>query len=111
MAGAVARSKRLKVAGPSDRQPHILNAASNLLGISLLVVTGLKISHTSSRTFADEIAAVAGLLFMASCLLAYLSIRAPTTANRSGTWADRVFLLGQLTLFIALLVLMIGGVE
>jgi hypothetical protein len=27
-----------------DRPPHILNASSNLLGIALLIITGLNIS-------------------------------------------------------------------
>jgi hypothetical protein len=94
-----------------DREPHILSAASNLLGISLLVVTGLKISHTASKTFADEISTVAALMFMSSCMLAYLSIRSAAAVNKSGVWADRIFLVGQFTLFVAIIVLIIGGVE
>ena len=94
-----------------NRQPHILGASSNLLGIALLIVTGLNITHTASKTFSDEIAALAAVMLMTSCALSYLSLRAPTDINRSGLWADRTFLGGLLTLLISIVVLVVGGVD
>ena len=50
------------------KHPHILNAASNLLGIALLIITGLHVSRYSATTFADEIAWGAAVSLMLSCL-------------------------------------------
>ena len=38
------------------KHPHILNAASNLLGIALVIITGLNVSKVAHRSFADEVA-------------------------------------------------------
>ena len=51
-----------------SRDTHILNAASNLLGIALLIVTGIHITMGSSKTYADEAALGSALLLAASCL-------------------------------------------
>ncbi len=57
-----------------DKKPHILNASSNLLGICFVIITGLRLTEKSVNTLADEICMVTALLFIASCLLSYLSI-------------------------------------
>ena len=49
--------------------PHILNAASNLLGICFVLITGLKVSGASMGTPLDEIAIFTALLFVTSCIL------------------------------------------
>jgi len=85
------------------RPPHILNAASNLLGISLLVITGLKFTHQSEHTFADEIAWVAAAGFTVSCLLAYLSIRDDAENRWHEEWADKAFILGLVALVAAVI--------
>jgi len=54
---------------------HILNAASNLLGIALLIITGLHISNQGRGTIADEVAWGAAVLFSLSCLFSYQAIR------------------------------------
>ncbi|MFC3695279.1 hypothetical protein [Chenggangzhangella methanolivorans] len=77
-----------------DRHHHILNAASNLLGISLVIVTGLRVSGHGKETFSDEIACVSALCFGASCLLSYAAIRRDGAAHGLERWADRVFLAG-----------------
>jgi hypothetical protein len=43
------------------KQPHILNAASNLLGIALLIIAGLNVSQIARHSIADEIAWVAAI--------------------------------------------------
>lgn len=87
-----------------ERQSQILSAASSLLGIALLIIAGLNVSRVSARTFADEIAWVAAVALMLSCMLSYLAIR---TGGRSRyeRWADRTFMVGLVTLFVAVLVL------
>jgi hypothetical protein len=87
-----------------DRPPHILNASSNLLGIALLIITGLNISNVASRTMADEVAWVACLFFGASCLLSYMSIRV-AGGSRAESLADKAFLGGLASLFLAVVVL------
>jgi hypothetical protein len=57
------------------RPSHILNAASNLLGIALVIIAGLNLSHVDNRGEAIE------------------------------KWADRIFLLGLATLIGSIVVL------
>lgn len=57
------------------KSPHILNAWSNLLGFSLIIITSLKISKISIHTHLDEFAAIACILFACSCFFSFLSIR------------------------------------
>jgi uncharacterized membrane protein len=90
------------------RTSHILNAASNLLGIALLIIAGLNVSHAARDSMADEIAWGAALCFAASCFLSYLALRDDTArSNREEQWADRIFLVGLLALIMSILVLAI----
>jgi hypothetical protein len=84
---------------------HILNAASNLLGIALIIITGLHLSGSTGRTIADEVAWVAAGCLAISTLLSYIAIRCEPEPSRSETWADRVFLVGLLCLVAAVLAL------
>ena len=84
---------------------HILPASSNLLGIALLIITGLRVANVSRHTFADEIAWVAAICFAAACILSYLAIRRRAYEFRFEHLADRVFLVGLITLFISVVVL------
>lgn len=88
-----------------NKHHHILNAASNLLGISLVIIAGLKVSGHAGKTFADEVTCLAALLFSASCLLSYAAIRSQAQseikAERYELWADRVFLFGLLSVTAA----------
>ena len=87
-----------------DRPPHILNASSNLLGIALLIITGLHLSNFATDTWSDEIAWTAAILFGASCILSYLSIRSPNGINVEKL-ADKAFLGGLLMLFSSVVTL------
>ena len=90
------------------RTSYILSAASNLLGISLVIIAGLNVSQIARSNLADEIAWGAALALAASCLLSYLALRTGATeahAARFEKWADRVFLIGLFELFAAIVVL------
>ena len=87
-----------------QKSPHILNAASNLLGISLIIITGLRLVGRG-ETFADEIAWVAAACFSVSCLFSYIAIRHDTEDGRFGRSADPVFLAGVGALVVSVLVL------
>lgn len=88
------------------RTGHILNASSNLLGIALVIIAGLNVSHTARNGIADEIAWAAALCLGSSCFLSYLALRDEDVRRRRvEKWADRVFLLGLLALIGSMVVL------
>lgn len=88
-----------------DKHPHILNAASNLLGISLLIIAGLNVSKAAKTTAADEIAWISALFLSLSCIVSYAALRSQRHSMRLEQAADYVFLTGLLTLFAAVVVL------
>ncbi len=91
--------------------PNILNAASNLLGITFVIITGLNLTGNSRMSYADEIAWAAAISLSASCLLAYLALRDRRgTGQRYEDWADRFFLIGLMTLLASVLWIALVGV-
>ncbi|HWI85240.1 MAG TPA: hypothetical protein VNT42_02800 [Sphingomonas sp.] len=92
-----------------ERPSHILNAASNLLGIALVILAGLNVSRVARTSLADETAWAAAICLAASCLLSYLAIRNEQRARLAEKWADRVFLLGLATLIGSIIVLALGS--
>ena len=84
-----------------NRHHHILNAASNLLGIALVIITGLRLSGSSGRTIADEIAWVSAGLLAVSTLFSYIAVRREPKLSRLEGWADRIFLTGLIFLVLA----------
>jgi len=80
------------------RYHHILNAASNLLGIALIIITGLRITGAAEKSIADEIAWVAAGCFSISSLLSYAAIRREPEPSPFENWADRIFLAGLVNL-------------
>jgi hypothetical protein len=84
--------------------PNILNAASNLLGITFVIITGMNLTGASRTSYADEIAWAAAVCLTASCLLAYLALRdRKGRGQRYEDLADRFFLAGLITLMSAVL--------
>lgn len=91
----------------NNNSPHILNAASNLLGLCFIVLTSIKLLKLQNETYIDDVTAVAFMAFMLSSLLSFLSIRSNDT-KRSKVWeniAEYVFLSGLLSIFIAALII------
>jgi hypothetical protein len=88
-----------------DNGHHILNAASNLLGITLLIIAGLHISNSADKTLADEVAWLATLCFSVSSLLSYLSVRSGQAGRHCENAADKVFLGGLVSLLAAVAIL------
>lgn len=91
-----------------QRPTHILNAASNLLGIALVIIAALNVSHMTEKNIADRIAWIAALCFASSCLLSYLAIRHERRGELAEHWADRIFLIGLATLIGSIIVLALG---
>jgi NADH:ubiquinone oxidoreductase subunit 6 (subunit J) len=90
-----------------NRSPHILNASSNLLGITLLIIAGLHLTDKAAQSFADEIAWIGAICFLASCFVSFLAIS--DGKSRLEPWADRIFLLGLTTLFVSIVVMALPG--
>jgi hypothetical protein len=86
------------------KSPHILNASSNLLGICFVVLTSLKVLNISQKTLIDEFTTAAIILFTASCILSFLSIRGNIkNESRLENIAAFFFLAGISLLFITTL--------
>lgn len=92
-----------------DNGHHILGSAGTLLGIALLIITGLHMTDLAMQTAADELAWFAAACFSASCIASYLSIRSPDGGRRSEMVADRFFLLGLVGLFASVAIFATGG--
>jgi predicted membrane channel-forming protein YqfA (hemolysin III family) len=88
----------------NEKSPHILNAASNLLGICFIVLTSLKLLNKTSKTIIDEVTLGAIILFMSSCIFSFLSLRSNTTAGEKlERVADYMFIAGLVLLFVTTL--------
>jgi len=87
-----------------DRHPNILNAASNLLGICFLIITGLSLTRSNSRSYADEAAWAAAISFLVAIALSYAAIRSARPTTWPAVWADRAFMLGVAALTTATLI-------
>jgi hypothetical protein len=84
---------------------NILNAASNLLGIALIIITGLHLTNHGEETFADEIGWIAATCLSLSCLFSYIAVRSEPEESRFARWADPVFLGGLVSLVVSVVVL------
>ncbi|MGL6125851.1 hypothetical protein BBI01_01695 [Chryseobacterium artocarpi] len=88
------------------KSPHILNASSNLLGFSLIIITSLKIAKISHNTYLDEFAGVASILFACSCFFSFLAIRTKSK-RREYTFegiADYLFLIALFCIVLAVVI-------
>ena len=87
-----------------DKSPHILNASSNLLGLCFVVLTSLKLLNIAGKTLIDELTTFAIIMFMASCILSFLSIRGSIKkSGRLENVADIFFFAGLTLLFVTTL--------
>ncbi|WP_298223482.1 hypothetical protein [Flavobacterium sp.] len=81
--------------------PHILNTSATLLGLCFVVLTSLKVNKFSEGSIIDELTSFAIIMFLASCVFSYLSIRSTDLSMvKFEKVADTVFLLGLLLLFV-----------
>jgi uncharacterized membrane protein YkgB len=87
------------------RHHHILNASSNLLGISLLIITGLHLAGLAERTMGDDVASLAAICFAVSCIFSYFAIRREPESSKLEDLADKIFLGGLVFLLTGVLLL------
>lgn len=78
-------------------RPHyIIDSASTLLGVSLVIVTAVHITGKAATTIADELSFAAALLFLGSCAASHAAIS--KSEDKYEVFADKVFALGLVTL-------------
>jgi hypothetical protein len=83
------------------RTHYILDSASALLGVALVIVTAVHITGKAAQTFADELSFGAALLFLVSCFLSHRAISASN--DRFEIVADKVFASAILLLLLGVL--------
>jgi hypothetical protein len=78
---------------------HILNAASNLLGVALLIVTFVHVTGHARQTYSDELAFSAAILLLGTCILSQRAISA--SVKWLEDFADLTFFVAQILLLCA----------
>lgn len=86
------------------RHPHVLNAATNLLGICFVIIGGLKLTNSDSKTWSDEIAWCAAFFLIVSIALSYFGIRNASEREWHVRFADWSFLIGIGSLIVAMVI-------
>ncbi len=81
--------------------PHVLGAASNLLGVALLIATAVHITGRSASVIADEVAFAAAILFIVSCIVSHRAIAKDN--ERDEHLANKFFFAALLILLFAVL--------
>jgi len=84
-----------------NRHHHILNAASNLLGICFVIIGVLKISDLNAKSYSDEAAWLAAMLLFVSVILSYFAIRNDDSRTWQVEFADGAFIAGTVTLMLS----------
>lgn len=83
-------------------KPHyIIDSASALLGVSLIIVTAVHITGEAAQTIADELSYGAALLFLATAGLSHLAIS--KSADHFEVIAYKVFAVALLLLLCGVL--------
>jgi hypothetical protein len=86
------------------RHPHVLNAATNLLGICFIIIGGLKLTNQNSRTWSDEVAWAAAFFLVVSIATSYFGIRNGVEREWRSRLADGSFLVGIAALIVAMVI-------
>ncbi|MFL9833811.1 hypothetical protein [Chryseobacterium terrae] len=89
------------------KSPHILNASSNLLGFSMLIITSLKITKVSHNTYLDEFAGIACVFFACSCFFSFMAIRTRKEMfeNKYERIADYLFLIALFCIVLSVIMI------
>ena len=92
-----------------DKSPHIMNASTNLVGFTFIVLTSLKGFHLGQSVLIEEMVAVSVTGFMLSALFSFLSIRSHEKSKgaRYETIADYVFFGSLIMMFFVCMLLTI----
>ena len=87
---------------------HILSTSANMMGICFLIISLISVSGIRHKTLLDEFCSITMLLFLASCILSYCSIRSMKNKVPFEKYADSVFLLGLGFIGVASILIVLG---
>jgi hypothetical protein len=91
----------------NSKSRDILYNSATLLGLCFIVLTSVKLTDRAETSKIDELTAVSIIMFMACCVLSYLSMRGNSARDRRyEKIADFVFLIGLLFLFLTTILLL-----
>jgi hypothetical protein len=86
------------------RYPHVLNAATNLLGICFIIIGGLKLTNQNTKTWSDEVAWGAAFFLVVSIILSYSGIRSESLRQGPARFADWSFMVGIAALIVSMVI-------
>lgn len=86
------------------RYPHVLNAATNLLGICFIIIGGLKLTNQNTKTWSDEIAWGAAFFLVISIILSYAGIRSGSQRQWLSGIGDWSFMTGIAALIVSMVI-------
>jgi hypothetical protein len=72
---------------------HILSTSANMMGICFVIISLVSVSGLRHKTLLDELSSMAMLLFLASCISSYCSIRSVNNKVPYEKCADFIFIL------------------
>ena len=87
-----------------QRYPHLLNASTNLLGFSFVIIGALKLTDSNAKSYSDECAWVASGFFLVAILSSYWVIRRTDPNVALNTIADMTFLGGLVLLTVSIMI-------
>jgi hypothetical protein len=91
-----------------SKSHHILSASANMLDICFLIFNIIRVSKMHEKTLLDDLCLVAILLFMASSVMSYSSIRSTTKQDSYEKAADTIFIGALLFLSLVTTVTALG---
>jgi hypothetical protein len=94
----ISHVKELKMSEGNDLSQHILPTSAQLVGVCITVISLLKVLHIGKvESLLDKFLAIDALIFTASAVLSYISMREAKSAYLE-KYADQLFLIGLLEL-------------
>ncbi len=85
----------------TDLSRHILPVSATMVGVCMTVITVMQlVPKNTISSWADNLLAIDSLLFLASTLLSYWSVRKEEDLIKIEGYADRIFLLGMIIMVL-----------
>lgn len=92
------------------KAPHVLNASTNLVGFSFILLTSLKLFKLGGNGIVSQLVAVVVVSFILCSFFSFLSLRSPseTLTRRYEIIADYIFVSALVLLLAVCLLLAIS---
>ena len=87
---------------------HILSTSANLMGICFVVISFVYVSGIRHKTLLDEFCALTMILFLASCILSYCSMRSLNNKDFFERYAVSIFILALSFMVLASILIVFG---